>query len=458
MGFGSPIAQNVNVSPNQGLQTLSGILGIKQQAQSLETGKAIQAGARAEAQTRTIAAQGKTEAADFLKNFDFKSHIGSDGTLDMDSAYADPKFQNAGPGKELIANALLGIKNNQIANKQNMATLNRNVVAGAAQLVGSLTGDPDIEAGNAQGIAKANSTIGVIRSMFPDQGGAITDQFSKIINGGHLAPHQLAAAVKSFALQASDVAAPKLGEVYDKQGNLVGTAQNQVSGQFAQAPGTGVGVGLGPTQTPAYQGAVARASTTGSGTGNIDVDRANTISGSQQAATASLNLTKRVDALSHEIANSAAAQKVTQGLHALGFSNIAAARTELQKDLGLLKGPVAARAGSDARAAELLEGYPTDTTPENTVHSAMDYIRGTMRQTIARGQLLHAHGVEGIAAADDELTRGTDPLMHEAASLKPGQSNGFYKRNFKSPEEAQAFKNRVDALKKHTNFLGGANE
>jgi hypothetical protein len=153
-----------------------------------------------------------------------------------------------------------------------------------------------------------------------------------------------------------------------------------------------------------------------------------------------------------------AAKKITEGLHALGFSDIAAARTELQKDLGLLKGPIAARAGSDSRAAELLEGYPTDTTPENTVHSAMDYIRGTLRQTISRGELLKKHGVTGIAAADDELTRNTDPLMHEALSLKPGQSNGFWKRNFKSPEEAQAFKKRMEAVKKHTNYLGSDNE
>ena len=52
--------------------------------------------------------------------------------------------------------------------------------------------------------------------------------------------------------------------------------------------------------------------------------------------------------------------------------------------------------------------------------------------------------------SDDILTRTTNPLMHEAASLPPGQPGGFYKRNFGSPEEATAFDQQVDALKKHT--------
>lgn len=36
--FGAPVAQNVNVNPNQGIQTLSGIMGLKQQQQALQVG------------------------------------------------------------------------------------------------------------------------------------------------------------------------------------------------------------------------------------------------------------------------------------------------------------------------------------------------------------------------------------------------------------------------------------
>jgi hypothetical protein len=113
------------------------------------------------------------------------------------------------------------------------------------------------------------------------------------------------------------------------------------------------------------------------------------------------------------------AKKFSEAGGYLGMSSVNQARTELQKDLGLLRGPVAAAAGSDSRAATLLEGYPTDTTPSQTIHAAMDYIRGTARQTQARGQLLQryqgADGPRGFAAADNILTNSTNPLMHEYA-------------------------------------------
>jgi hypothetical protein len=55
--FGAPIAQNVDVSPNKGIQTLSDLMGLQQRQigieqakQTLQTGQALQATAQAEAQ------------------------------------------------------------------------------------------------------------------------------------------------------------------------------------------------------------------------------------------------------------------------------------------------------------------------------------------------------------------------------------------------------------------------
>ena len=88
--FGAPVAQNVNVNPQQGIQTLSGILGLKQQQLALQTGQIEKETALATAKKADVAAQGQTEAAGFLKDFDFAKHIGPDGTLDMNAVLDQP--------------------------------------------------------------------------------------------------------------------------------------------------------------------------------------------------------------------------------------------------------------------------------------------------------------------------------------------------------------------------------
>ncbi len=451
--FGAPVAQNVNVNPQQGIQTISGLLQLKQQAQSLQTGQALQQTAQAEAQKNQQMMRERQSIQAMMQSG--KDDLGNDirkPTGEPDPAKIIPALGRMAPlTGQGVAQSILQTETNKVGLQSASTTLDaaqRKLLQGPIQAAAL---DPEISSSATVGasidnLVKAHpemaNAAGFVKGLLahvdgkdPSTKAHLFNSLSAMLQGGTEVETQPKAATVDVGpvVQTGTTAPPLAGGGFTQSGSIT--------------------KGLAPTETPGYKAAAARAAVTGGGTGNIDVDRATLISGSQQPASASIKLTQRVDQLSHEVANSIAAQKITQGLHALGFSSVAAARTELQKDLGLLKGPVAARAGSDSRAAELLEGYPTDTTPENTVHSAMDYIRGTMRQTLARGQLLKKHGVTGIQSADDELTRGTDPLMHEAASLKPGQSNGFYKRNFKSPEEAQQFKNRVEALKKHTNFL-----
>jgi hypothetical protein len=229
--------------------------------------------------------------------------------------------------------------------------------------------------------------------------------------------------------------------------------------------GAPVGRVLGPTQKLPYVRAQAAASATGSaaatGAVNADRDRANQVSALQQQSAAAIPLTQRIDDLSHQIDSGNLAKIVSEGGKYLGFSSVNEARSQLLKDLGQVKGLAIAKAGSDERAATILEGYPTDTTPEGTVHAAMDYIRGTARQNLARGQLLEQYqkadpqNLAGFQGADNVLTRTTNPLMHEFQSLKDPQAQAaFYRRNFSSKQEAQAFRDEVNAVGKHTDVLG----
>ena len=65
--FGSPVAQEVNPT-GQGLQTLSGLLNIKQQQQTLATGQALQATARAKATVETQNAKENQALAQLLQD------------------------------------------------------------------------------------------------------------------------------------------------------------------------------------------------------------------------------------------------------------------------------------------------------------------------------------------------------------------------------------------------------
>ena len=140
----------------------------------------------------------------------------------------NPKFLQAGPGKDLIANAMLGIKNNQIKNKQDMATLNNNVVTTGARMFGDLVTDPDVVAGNDKGLEKINAHGDVFKEMFPDQGSAFIDKFLGVINSDHIKPKDRAMALRALQLQGEDVSSQQAqqnpGAISNAAGQIVNRA------------------------------------------------------------------------------------------------------------------------------------------------------------------------------------------------------------------------------------------
>ncbi len=250
--FGTPVAQNVNVNPAQGIQTISGLLGLKQQRLALETGQFEKERAKSAATVAGIEAQGQSEASGFLKGFDFAKHSLPDGTLDTQAGMTSPEFQKlSGPGKELVANALMGVKQKQIGNKADMAQLNTNVVAGASKIIGSLVTDEDVVKGTAKAGEKVRSTIDIIKAMYPDQGAAFTKNLESLLE--HIPAKDLPAALRNYQFMGEDVASqqaqqnPIPGAQVGPNGQMVGTAQNRVTGEM-QTAGGGVPLGLSPTQ------------------------------------------------------------------------------------------------------------------------------------------------------------------------------------------------------------------
>jgi hypothetical protein len=180
----------------------------------------------------------------------------------------------------------------------------------------------------------------------------------------------------------------------------------------------------------------------------------NNVVAAQRDARTNIDLTRRIDQLADLVDPGALPAKVSQGLGALGLQDVNQARSELQKDLGRLRGPFAARAGSDERAKEVLDGLPTDATPTQTIHQAMDFTRGTSWQDLALGQLQSksssatSGNMNGFQGDYAHSVAAASPLMHEYMHLTPQQQVGFFQRNFHTKEQAQAFRAQAESVKK----------
>jgi hypothetical protein len=225
--------------PARGINTLSGILGLQQQRQALQTGQYQQQSAAAAARSNQLAAQGQQENAQFFKNFDFTQHIADDGTTDLDSALTSPDFKSAGPGKTAIMENLLKIKQQQLDNKQALAGLNSSLVSQLGTQIGALAKDPDVVADKTDPTTGVNGARAKVDQYF--------DNFSKLSPDAarvaklyqpmidHVPAGKLASAVQMLQMQAQDVGGqqaqqnPRSGAI-DTGGTIYPTVTQPSSG------------------------------------------------------------------------------------------------------------------------------------------------------------------------------------------------------------------------------------
>jgi hypothetical protein len=429
----TPVGAMINPpDPMQGIRTMSGILGIQQQRQNLQTGQYQQAQAQAESQQ----SQQKNMDLQRLEAFtqgaikDPKYQL-PDGSPDIQSFQRDAMVAGGVYGQPVVGQMASNFKEavetrralQQLSSEQNAS------ITGFLKGIASKPGATSSDLLDAVSQARSNNKdVGFNRAL---------DNF--LLGSNRSSPQEAAAngAAILGGITRAQPATNAASQIITRD-----ALTNQLS------PATQAGVGNINPSAPQ----VAGATTQFTGSAGIDVDRANQVGAMQQPSSAGLELTKEIDRLADDINSGHVAKMISETGNYFGMSSINEARSKLNKDLGQVRGAVAARAGSDAKAGEILQGYPTDTTPPPTIHGAMDYVRGTFRQNIARAQLLKTHGQQGFAEADNLLTGTTDPLMHEFMALdKPEDRIAFYRRNFQGNGQAmQQFKNRVDALKKHT--------
>lgn len=455
--FGSPIAQNVN-PVGQGMQTLADVMNVKRQQQGLQIGEQQLAADTAKAQQSQQQNQELQALASFTRNAaQDPAYHNPDGSLNVqkyqtDAMKAAPTYGQAYIGQmtsnanAMVDNrkALLGLSNDQ-----------RQTIGG---YFGAVAAKPN--ATREDFLDAAEQARGV--SDDPAYQKAVDRMLMGAPDVRTLPTSQASAAIQQHARGiALETNAPNAAVSQPSQSTMQGPLGLQGVNLNPNAPG-GVGPqgapmrqGLAPTEQPAYKQAAAAATATGgaraTGVAGSDIDRANQVSANIKTAQAGIQTTQQIDDLAEQIHSGKFAGWVSKQAAAAGLQESTYARQLLEKDLGIVKTQLTAAAPSDSRAATILSGTPEATSDPQTIHGAMDYVRGSLRQNLAQGKNLADYrskhpDLSGFQGADDAFTGGAGPLVHEFLSLKSKESQAaFYRRNFSNAQQALQFRNQARA-------------
>jgi len=195
MDFGAPVAQNVN-GPQQTIQTLSGILGIRQQQAAVGT-------AQAQEQQQQVQAQQATGVHNFFQNFDPTQYLGSDGTIDMNKIAKSGVLAAAGTDAPDVWQKMLQVKQMQLTNQKSVADLNQSSRETLQQQIGALRTDPDVMADNQQGRAKVAATIDNFEALGPREA-IVGQQYAPLVE--HAPQGKLVDAISAWQMQAQSAA------------------------------------------------------------------------------------------------------------------------------------------------------------------------------------------------------------------------------------------------------------
>jgi hypothetical protein len=203
--FGSPVAENVN-PVGQGLTTLSELMNVKRSQQALQTGQYQQQTAAAQSQQEQQTVSQRQAAAKFFQNYDVASHVGPDGTIDLDQALTNPQLKATGDAYPAIAKSLIDMKNAQLDAKQKLATLDSGVRQNFFQNVGGLSNDPDVKQGNNQGAGKVLDAIDQFGQSGGPDAARVAAVYKPVIQGlvGAGKASKLPEVLSNFQLQALD--------------------------------------------------------------------------------------------------------------------------------------------------------------------------------------------------------------------------------------------------------------
>ena len=253
--FGNPVAQNVT-TPNVAT-TLSGMMGLQQQKQAIQSGalqiqqqqQNLDKGAAETQQQQQTAAQRKG-----IAGIDWSKYDDGTGTISTDKMIGDKELQGrSGDQFPALLQQAAAARQQQLQNKQALVSLNDGLRSQFGAVVGALRTDPDVLADNPTGRQKVTDAI----SQFGQAGGPDAAKIAQIY--GPVAQHapqgQLARGINAIQLQAMDASkqAQKQAPSYANTGGELQQTNPQAAGGNLASPQT-IGNNVAPgTQT--FQGA-----------------------------------------------------------------------------------------------------------------------------------------------------------------------------------------------------------
>lgn len=147
--FGAPVADKINIDPNQGIKTLSQILDVRQKQQALQ-------GQAAQVQQEQQSARQRQAIA----GIDWGKYADDSGVVSTDKMLGDKDLQQrAGDQFQKILELGANVRGKQLENVTTLAGLDKEMRSQLASVGGALIDDPDVKADNAAGRAKVDGAF-----------------------------------------------------------------------------------------------------------------------------------------------------------------------------------------------------------------------------------------------------------------------------------------------------------
>lgn len=406
--FGAPVAQNVNANPMQGVQTLSGLIGLQRQQQALQIGQQTLQQEQLATQAKATTLKEQQALQQINPNDYMKNGVLDAGAYGRDAIAATP-FSGLGVDR---AQKALEVQNAQLTVQKSAQSLNEDQRRDVSNNLEAAAQNPN---GHWADIAKLAEDY---KKQNPG-GAPVMDAVMSSLNPQD--PWQLTQQkLHSLNVALKGVNTPQLGTAIDKSGRLVGTAQSPMTGNLS-APGGGQGLtpGLAPNQTPGYLGQVAATTTAASGAGNVDNQTfGNVVAASAKSGTV-IDLAKKV----HDLAQQTRTGKLT-GEFADNLTIMqqhdpqATVRQLMEKYAANLKTAVESTGGTDAEREQIGSGFPTPKTMNpDALEEAANYAlgHGVLAQQRGANAISHIQkngSTQGFAVDDASFMKGKSPLTY----------------------------------------------
>lgn len=314
------------------VQTMSGLMGLKQQQLGLQ-------GSAADVQMKQQDARQRAA----LANIDWDKHMSEDGTLDLNSFVRDKGIRQAAGDQypQLVQSAAL-IKEHQLEVKSRLTNLTNDQLAAYAKLTGGLANDPDVVAGNEKGKQMVKGAFTQFAQMYGmDAAKAIAPVALPLMND-QIPGDKLSKMLQHVQMQAVDTA-NQLEKTKPTISTMQGPNGLQMVNTNALAP-----QGIGPIGAPMPQG-VAPGTTNQSGqfvTGGPQTG-VKPVAGNANPTTA--QATAQVGAAK------GVTDRVQQAMNAA--NNTQQAQDALERAQAIMESPDALKTGAGFNTAKTLKNY-----------------------------------------------------------------------------------------------------